>query len=306
MPGDYFEVYVNGDKIGTTPNLAPPWGCDFSGPLSSGSFKIVLCPGVHTIRVRDAGFDGHSPDEIADQNMCPAGFTVSGTLAAPPPPPPEDLIPPPVADAAALPPPSPEVQVLQDQVTSLEPFVTLDQHGLQRLDTRAARRAGVSQEALALGHRLVALNNRILAAAHAGQELPLERKDFEFIEPLFLRIAQADPCTDRQHPAPCPQRVESGRFFPTEQDVRSHLESLGYHPTARYAGGGSGRDFTLEVSFPGCSSASAFRNHALYRQQGPCWTYNVQGPEPNPEILSYVWPYFSWPGYVRWWHLTFC
>ncbi len=40
-------------------------------------------------------------------------------------------------------------------------------------------------------------------------------------------------------------------------------------------------------------------------RQGDCWTYNTQGPEPNPEVLSYIgsWPYFSWPGYVRWWHL---
>jgi hypothetical protein len=28
-------------------------------------------------------FDGHSPGEIADQNMCPAGFTVFGTLSNP-------------------------------------------------------------------------------------------------------------------------------------------------------------------------------------------------------------------------------
>jgi len=271
----------------------------------------VLCPGVHTIRVRDAGFDGHGPGEIADQNMCPAGFTVSGSLAAPPPPPPEDVLGAhfQAGPAAPAPPPSPEVAALASQVAAIEPFVTLDRHGMQRLDTQAARRAGVSQEALTLGHRMVALNNRILAAAHADRELPLERKDFEFIEPLFLYQAQTGhPCTDRQNPAPCPTRVESGRFFPSEAEVRQHLESLGYHQTAGYAGGGSGRDFTRTVSYPGCSSASAFRDQAIYRQEGQCWTYNTQGPEPNPEFLSYLgdWPYFGWPGYVRWWHLTFC
>jgi len=82
-PGDYYEVRVDGKLIGTTPNLAPPWGCDFSGPVSSGSFTVTLCTGTHTITIRDAGFDGHSQNEIADQGMCPAGFTVMGTLSNP-------------------------------------------------------------------------------------------------------------------------------------------------------------------------------------------------------------------------------
>lgn len=308
-PGDYFEVYVDGEKIGTTANLAPPWGCSFGGPNSSGSFKKVLCPGVHTIQVRDAGFDGHSQTEISDQNMCPAGFTVSGSLAAPPPPPaPDSTASLTLEDLGPAPPPSPEVQALASQIAALEPFVSIDERGFQRLDTQAARNAGVSQDAIVLGHKMVALNNRILAAAQAGREAKLDRQDFAFIEPLFLYQAQTGhPCTDRQNPAPCPTRVESGRFFPSEQEVRQHLESLGYHQTAGYAGGGTGRDFTRFVAYPGCTTNGAFRDQAIYRQEGACWTYNTQGPEPNPEFLSYIpWPYFSWVGYVRWWHLNFC
>ena len=82
-PGDFYEVRVDDKLIGTTPNLGPPWGCDFSGPLSSGSFTVTLCTGTHTITIRDAGFDGHSASEIAAENMCPAGFTVLGTLSNP-------------------------------------------------------------------------------------------------------------------------------------------------------------------------------------------------------------------------------
>src|SRR5689334_22052003 len=26
-PGDYFEIFIDGRLTGTTPNLAPPWGC---------------------------------------------------------------------------------------------------------------------------------------------------------------------------------------------------------------------------------------------------------------------------------------
>jgi 3D (Asp-Asp-Asp) domain-containing protein len=79
-PGDFYQVAVDGSLIGTTPNLAPPWGCDFSGPLSSGSFTTSLAAGVHLITVRDAGLDGHSAAEIANEGMCPAGFEVIGTL----------------------------------------------------------------------------------------------------------------------------------------------------------------------------------------------------------------------------------
>ncbi|HZF13290.1 MAG TPA: hypothetical protein VFE33_31250 [Thermoanaerobaculia bacterium] len=79
-PGDFYEVRVDGSLIGTT--FKPDaWGCSASGTLSTGAFTITLCPGTHSIEVRDAGFDGHSQAEIAQQSMCPAGFNVSGSLA---------------------------------------------------------------------------------------------------------------------------------------------------------------------------------------------------------------------------------
>lgn len=82
-PGDYYSVYVNGDLLGTTPKPAV-WGCDYTGNLSSGTFNIFLPTGTHTIKVRDVSFSDHSAREIAYQRMCPAGFTLSGTLLAPP------------------------------------------------------------------------------------------------------------------------------------------------------------------------------------------------------------------------------
>jgi len=48
--------------------------------MSSGSFTVSLPAGTHLIEIRDAGFDGHTPEEIADQNMCPAGYTVNITV----------------------------------------------------------------------------------------------------------------------------------------------------------------------------------------------------------------------------------
>lgn len=307
-PGDYFEVRVDGNLIGTTPNLAPPWGCSFSGPLSSGSFTVPLCPGTHTITVRNAGFDGHSLAELQNQMMCPAGFTVSGSLSAP------TVVSNPVSGQLSSQPrmsssATQQARELQQQIQAVEPYVITGQDGMQRLLADKARRSGVSAKALALGHKLVVLNNQIMMAARRGEHLPLKASDFEFVEPFFLQQArQGSPCGDRQNPSLCPMRVESNQFFVTEDKAREHLVSIGFHQTARYAsGGGYGIDYSMPASYPNCPSES-FRTQAIIRQQEDCWTYNTQGPEPNPEVLSYVgsWPYFSWPGYVRWWHLRFC
>ncbi len=82
-PGDYYSVYVNGNLLGTTPKPAV-WGCYYTGSLSTGTFDIFLPTGTHTIKVRDVSFSDHTAQEIAYQRMCPAGFTLSGTLLAPP------------------------------------------------------------------------------------------------------------------------------------------------------------------------------------------------------------------------------
>jgi len=302
-PGDYFEVRVDGNLIGTTPNLAPPWGCDSSGPNSSGSFTVTLCPGTHSITVRDAGFDGHSLTEIQNQGMCPAGFTVSGALSAP-----SAVVtqvtPKISAQSEMTPADMARAQELQAQLQVVAPFIVTDQDGMQRLRSDDARRAGVGGEAIGLGHRLVALNNRIMMAARRNEEPALERGDIAFIEPLF-RLG--NPCGSFINPTTCPPRVESGRFFAIEDEARQYLISQGYHQTADYAGGRTGRDFTQVISDPTCGTGP-FRNQAIIHQQGDCWTYNTQGPEPNPEVRSYIlsWPYLGWPGYVFWWHRFFC
>jgi hypothetical protein len=76
-PGDYFKIYSGPSLIGTTPNLAPPWGCAYSGQLSEGSFTRYLRAGTYLIKVRNAGFDGHMPAEIKNQNMCPSSVHVT-------------------------------------------------------------------------------------------------------------------------------------------------------------------------------------------------------------------------------------
>jgi hypothetical protein len=84
-PGDFYEIYINDCLIGTTPQVTY-WGCTshHSPPiqLSEGSFTVSLQAGTYAIKIRDAGFDGHTAQQIVDEVMCPAGFTLTGTLSA--------------------------------------------------------------------------------------------------------------------------------------------------------------------------------------------------------------------------------
>jgi hypothetical protein len=91
-PGDYYELYIDGDLVGATPDLfgagASLWGCvtgagQWGNPafLSSGSMTLGLPAGTYLFETRDAGFDGHTPAEIAAESMCPAGYSVSGALS---------------------------------------------------------------------------------------------------------------------------------------------------------------------------------------------------------------------------------
>jgi hypothetical protein len=306
-PGDYFEVYVDDRLIGTTP-VSSGWGCGNPGSNSSGSFTVTLCPGTHTIKVRDAGFDGHSLEEIQRFNMCPAGFTVSGALG------PASASVPNIVETAGRAAftsrtfDAETADQLEALLAQVEPFVYIDDQGMQRIRMQDARDAGVSGEALGLGHRMIALNNRILHAAQRDEQLDLTPADYAFIEPLFLKqaLSQTDPCGTRQSPAPCPPWVESRQYFNTEQEARNHLLAQGFHQTVGYATGGpAGRDFTRVVAGHPCGGSS-FRTHAIIRRDGQCWTYSTQTPEPNPEVLGYIWPRFNWVGYVRWWHAVHC
>lgn len=306
-PGDYFEVFVNGNQIGVTPNLAPPWGCDSSGPLSSGSFAVPLCPGPHTITVRDAGFDGHSLDEILEQGMCPAGFTVSGTLASLPPTTPVVLGDSSYRYRPARPPLDPKARQILRQLDQLTPFLTTDSRGLLYLDAQEARRRGVRPSTLQFGHEVVSLTNRVVIAALHGEEAKIDAAEFAALEPFFLYLAgEGHPCGDTDHPTSCPARAASGLCFASRAEVLTHLLASGFHQTADYAGGSRGQDYTRPANYPGCAFAGAFRTHAIIHPLAGMRTYSLQGPEPNPEFLSYDDPYLVWPAYVAWWHLEFC
>lgn len=81
--GDYYEIWVNGSMIGTTPDPGvygvvpgdPPY-------LSVGSATVWLAPGVHTIEIRDTIVDNPDFGTAGDPGplfwMIPAGYDVTG------------------------------------------------------------------------------------------------------------------------------------------------------------------------------------------------------------------------------------
>lgn len=196
-------------------------------------------------------------------------------------------------------------RTLGAQLAQAERFVRTEKNRREKLDVKKARAAGISADAIDLALQVIALDNLIIAAVQRGQTPDLARTEFSFIEPLFMAMAAGDVCGTRQEPSNCPSRIDSEQFFESDSAAKSHLEGEGYHQTPRYASqAGYGIDYAKVA--PNACGSGVFRDQAVLRRSGECWTYFTQGPEPNPEILSYVWPYFRWPSYVWWWHRVFC
>ena len=117
-------------------------------------------------------------------------------------------------------------------------------------------------------------------------------------------------CSGQDVPATCPTRFNYWMSWSTRAEVESWLTASGYHYTAGYAGQ-DGNDYTIQMAppaaFPNCSVFGAFRSQARIFGSGSSWSYNLQEPEPNPEIwFTYSWPEWWWGNYVEWWHSNWC
>ncbi len=222
-------------------------------------------------------------------------------------------------------------QALQAQIEEATPFVKTDGGGRQQFSTEGAIRAGVSTEAIVLAEKLVSVHNRLIDAAGDDMNPGVMEEDFSFIEPFFQRVVEGDVeigddqemesvpdsavtrnhCSSRAAPARCPDRVTSSRRYATRGEAVSALLRLGYHKTPNYACLSNKNDYSVGTYAAGCSNQGAFRTQALIlepNQDRNYWTWQTQTPEPNPEVLSYIWPHLAtwWVSYVRWWHYDYC
>ena len=102
---------------------------------------------------------------------------------------------------------------------------------------------------------------------------------------------------------PNPSTHYGGDSLSSTQQI---LEDRGFHMVPEYAAwnGAASQpyEFTKVVAssnYGGLCDTGAFRDHAGINGD---FSYTVQDEEPNPEILSYVWPSPYWGLYVPWWH----
>ena len=207
----------------------------------------------------------------------------------------------------------------------LEPYVHyVKVKGVQTqvLDAEAALAAGFSNDVILLANEMVAYQNDLVMAKSTKTYLP-KAENYSHLKQFFnlatqnLKIkesstpalavtaAAVNACGDWTHPVP---NYTPGRTNYTSSNPETTLISWGFHHTAPYAcgyGNCSTADFTRGRSYTGpygtCSSPR-------FRDQGRITgttTFNIQYGEPNPEVLSYSWPYWNWGSYVQWWHSNY-
>lgn len=120
-----------------------------------------------------------------------------------------------------------------------------------------------------------------------------------------LITADPTPCGNKDYPVP--NYTPSWLPFSGYPNPGQTLINWGFHKTAGYACGQDplvtcDYDYTRGRSYSGpygvCSSPR-FRDQGIVVSST---SFNIQYGEPNPEILSYSWPYWNWGVYVQWWH----
>ena len=203
--------------------------------------------------------------------------------------------------------------------TELDPLdFSPDNYRIQALDVEGALAAGISQDIVDLASEIVASQNEIVTRWHAWRTTGIPRTkidldDYPRVRELHNKAtaeqrrraegsrvegrvegssngvvfaSSSHPCGNYDHPVP----DHNPPRYQYTGDGETYFTTNGYHETAGYAGGYGGVDYTKGRSYSGaygyCSSPR-FRNHGLI---GGSNSYSIQFGEPNPEVLSYLWP----------------
>ncbi len=189
-------------------------------------------------------------------------------------------------------------------INAMTPYVTVNPDYSLTVDKTKARRVGVSKKAIELATEIVKLNNEVVANPDLFMK-PIAPSQLKKVESAFAQLNEIACGGGPNKPHPCPKWATVSPIWKSKQAVINYLVSVGYHKTADYASNYNADDYTRCVNAYGCSGCK-FRTQAIITGQNNKWGYKYQTPEPNPEILSYIWPAYWWGTYVRWWHLNYC
>ncbi|ASS76588.1 hypothetical protein CIG75_17540 [Tumebacillus algifaecis] len=223
---------------------------------------------------------------------------------------------------------------IDEQLSSVMPYVSLNEDNIVTVDIVAAKAAKVPKSSIQTAEKYFQEQNRMITEIASGKTMAEVEfsDDFEgSFNDYFYYLAEgknAPPVVqntnfgviqpdanggcggDTDNPHPCPPR-QTLYWFYSLPELQTIFLNQGYHATAHYAGGSAdwnpARDYTKCVSAYNCGSC-AFRYQAVFADTNTANKYHaiVQVPEPNPEILSYIWPTGSWGLYVKWWHDYSC
>ena len=87
--------------------------------------------------------------------------------------------------------------------------------------------------------------------------------------------------------------------------ARSWAIGQTYHLVPLYATGNFLDDYArVDTSAPGGCHYGPFREQAIMITVSTGIRFSTQHDEPNPELLSCVWPRLWWGAYTHWWHAT--
>lgn len=193
-------------------------------------------------------------------------------------------------------------------------YVVRDGARIQVLDAAAALDVGVEAEIVALAADMISYQNDLVHSGTTARGDRAPKPSPRLTAFLMLATSRArvaaepdvatavDPCGDWTHPVPNYSPAWVGSSTPNPEGT---LLAWGFHHTASYAcgyGNCSTSDFTRPRSYAGPYGTCA---SPRFRDHGRIWSATsvaVQYGEPNPEVLSYSWPYWDWGTYVQWWH----
>lgn len=219
-------------------------------------------------------------------------------------------------------PPERDVPVFNSLI-ELTPYVKLETlHGgnLYVFNSSLAIEAGFSNEIVGLAKEIVSFQNEVLSGG-INFVNPIEKSTFPILSAYLFRYrdnlksvsaentSPINPCGDMDYPIP---DHRPGTSFYSASAPEQVLLKMGFHKTLGYACGNyvevdCANDYTSPTWYNGpygYCEAPIFRMHAATYPSNTS-QYSMHGPEPNPELSSYIWPYWSWGVYVKWWHDTF-
>jgi hypothetical protein len=198
---------------------------------------------------------------------------------------------------------TPPGEVKNTELYRLEPYVSINQDGEQRLDIAAASTSGTTPTTIALAADLVRYQNALRTKMRESHSDNVPLDDYPAVKQFFnaatteaarrirqagessrssLDMAAVELCGDWDHPVPeqAPPHVNSG--------PEPSLESMGFRKTAGYACGANteyecASDYTRGRDYDGpyghCDSPR-FRDQGHLVNDGK-W---IQFGEPKPEI----------------------